>query len=130
MSSFQKSFLIDLVIGLVAAVGMSLLHGAGQAETKLDFYRLVSDGFFASGALFLAVGGITFTTNGGVFDGLGYSAKLMIDRMRRDYEDRRITFGEYQEQRRKKVKSPTSAILVGVILCAVAVVFMMLFYIA
>lgn len=51
--------------------------------------------------MFLAMGGIAFAGSGGVFDGLGLTAKIMIERMHGDYEERR-----------SKEKSPKSSLLV------------------
>lgn len=128
MSDSLKSFLIELVVGLIAAVALCLMQGVQSAETTLDLLRLLSDGFFAAAAIFLAIGGITFTSNGGVFDGLGFTAKTMIDRMRRDYEERRVTFAEYREERRSKAKSPRSSLLVGLVLLVVASAFLIAYY--
>jgi len=89
MSDSLKNFLIELVIGFVAAIAICLMVDVTGAETTADLLRLLSDGFFAAAAIFLAVGGITFTTNGGVFDGLGFTFKSVIGRFKRDYEENR-----------------------------------------
>jgi hypothetical protein len=127
MSDFLKSFLIELVLGFIAAVAICFLQGVHTTENTLDTIRILSDGFFAAAAIFLVSGGITFCTNGGAFDGLGFSAKIMLDRMRSDYEERRITFAQYQERRREKAKSPKSSFLVGLILLFIATAFLIAF---
>ena len=128
MSDFLKNFLIELVIGFIAAIMICLFRDIMSVESSMDLFRILSDGFFAAAALFLAIGGITFTTNGGVFDGLGFTARNMIDRIRGDYEKRRVTFSEYREEQRKKAKSPVVSLLVGLVLLVIAAIFTAVFY--
>jgi len=128
MSDSLKNFLIELVIGFVAAIAICLMVDVTGAETTADLLRLLSDGFFAAAAIFLAVGGITFTTNGGVFDGLGFTFKSVIGRFKRDYEENRVTFAEYREEQRKKARSPKNTLLVGLILLVISLIFVSAFY--
>ena len=130
MSDFLKNFLIELVIGFLAAIAICLFRDILNVETVMELFRVLSDGFFAAAALFLAIGGITFTTNGGVFDGLGFTARTMIDRIRGDYEKRRISFADYRDEQRKKAKSPAVSLLVGLVLLIIAFVFTIVFYTA
>lgn len=127
MSDSLKKFLIDLGIGLVIAVAATLMLGVFEAETVKDTFRLLSDGFFFSASMFLLLGGLTFTTNGGALDGLGFTFKVGIARMKRDYESSRITFGEYCEERRKKAKSPKETLLAGLVLLIIAAVFVAIY---
>lgn len=126
MSSSLKKFLIDLGIGLIAVFGLCCGTGLFTMETTADTLRILSDGFFLIGALFLAIGGLTFTNNGGVFDGLVYTFKTHINRMRRDYEQRRQSFAQYREEREKKNKSPKESLLAGLVLAAIGLVLFIL----
>ena len=121
MSDSRKTYFIELAVGVIVAVGAAALLGAFQAETMKDALRLFCDGFFFAASVFLMSGGLTFTTNGGALDGLSYTFKVGIARMRRDYEKSRITFADYREQRREKAKSPKIELLTGLTLLVVSV---------
>ena len=120
MNETLKKFLIDLGIGLVLAVALAFLMGISQGEGAADVLRILSDAFFVSAAAFLVVGGITFTVNGGVMDGLGFATKTGIARIRRDFETSKQTFAEYREERESKAKSPKSSLLAGAVLLMIA----------
>ena len=120
MNETLKKFLIDRGIGLVLAVALAFLMGISQGEGAADVLRILSDAFFVSAAAFLVVGGITFTVNGGVMDGLGFATKTGIARIRRDFETSKQTFAEYREERESKAKSPKSSLLAGAVLLMIA----------
>lgn len=127
MNDSRKNLLIDLGLGVCVAIGTAFLLDVFHAETKRDLFRLLSDCFFLPGALFLAYSGLTFTKNGGVWDGLGFTFKLMIDRIRSDFDNNRITFAEYREKREEKNSSPVPALVAGLVYVALAVVFLVLY---
>ena len=122
MNETLKKFLIDAVIGLALAVLLAMLMGVFSAKTGTDVFRILSDSFFAVAAGFLAVGGITFTVNGGVMDGLGFATKTGIARIRRDFETSHMTFAQYREERERKATSPAAALLTGAVLMVIAVI--------
>lgn len=124
MSNSLKKFLLDTGIGLVIAFVLCCTMGLFTAESTVDTLRILSDGFFLVGALLLAVGGLTFTSNEGAFDGLFYTFKTQINRMRRDYESRRQSFAQYREEREKKNKSPKESLLAGLVVISVGLIFM------
>lgn len=127
MEDSTKKFLVDSCIALVIAVVVWLIEGLFQAGTVQDVFRILSDGFFVAGIAFLAMGGLTWTFNGGVMDGLGFSFKIGIARMRSDYDTARMTFGEYREEREKKKSSPKPMLLAGLIYLAVALVLFLVY---
>lgn len=124
MSNSLKKFLLDTGIGLVVAFILCCTMGLFTAESTVDTLRILSDGFFLVGALLLAVGGLTFTSNEGAFDGLFYTFKTQVNRMRRDYESRRQSFAQYREEREKKNKSPKESLLAGLVVISVGLIFM------
>lgn len=124
MSNSLKKFLLDTGIGLVVAFILCCTMGLFTAESTVDILRILSDGYFLVGALLLAVGGLTFTSNEGAFDGLFYTFKTQINRMRRDYESRRQSFAQYREEREKKNKSPKESLLAGLVVISVGLIFM------
>lgn len=106
-------FLVDLGISTVVAVLVWVIEDLFHAATLLDTFRILSDGFFVAGAMFLAMGGMTWTKNGGVMDGLGFTFKTMFARMRSDFETSHMSFAEYREEREKKASSPAPMLLAG-----------------
>ena len=120
MSDTLKKVLIDLAIGLVLAVALAFFMGVAQGQGAADVLRILSDAFFVSAAMYLAAGGITFTVNGGVMDGLGFAAKTGIARIKRDFETSKQSFAEYRQERESKAKSPKASLLAGAVLLVVA----------
>lgn len=124
MAESTKKLLVDLAIGLAAAIAVALLLDVFHAETLQDLFRLLSDSFFTAAVLLLAVGGMTLTKNGGVWDGLGFTFKTAMSRIRRTYDDERVTFAQYREEREKKNTSPASALIAGAVYLVIALIFL------
>ena len=125
MSSTLKKVLITTGIGLVLAFGLSALQGVFSAEDLKDTMRILSDGFFVVGMLILAYGGLVWTSNGGVWDGLVYSAKTVFGRsLKKNWEQEKQSFAEYREEREKKATSPAVPLLSGLVILVIAVVFL------
>ena len=120
-------FLVDLGIATVVAVLVWVLEDLFHAETLQDTFRILSDGFFVAGAIFLAMGGMTWTKNGGVMDGLGFTFKTVLARIRSDYETSRMTFAEYREEREKKASSPVPMVLAGLVHIVLAAVTLLIY---
>lgn len=114
--------LIPLAVGLVIALIVMFSGGITSAGSVKDALRIICDGFFVSGALLLMYGGLRWTYNGGVMDGLGYSAKIVINRMRPHYEEHRQSFAEYRAKRESKSQPAFPLVASGLILLVVAVV--------
>lgn len=127
MSEFQKKLLFNSVLGLIIAAAVVSFGGLFQAESARDVFRILSDGFFVAAAMLLGMGGLVWTYNGGVLDGLGYSVKTLFSRMTRDFEKNKVSFAEYREQREKKASSPKAMLVVGAILMVIAVIFLLVY---
>lgn len=122
MNETLKKFLINLGIGLVLAAAISFMMGVSTEEGTADRLRILSDAFFVAAAIYLVTGGLTFTVNGGVMDGLGFATKTGIARIKRDFETSKQSFAEYREERERKVKSPAASLLAGAVLLVIAIV--------
>lgn len=127
MSDLWKKYLTDLGIGAVLIVSLCAVTGLFGAENASDVFRILSDGFFVAGFLFLCLGGLTFTKNGGVMDGLSFTFKTAFARMRSDFETARMSFAEYREEREKKASSPLPSVLAGLTYLVLAVVFLLVY---
>ena len=127
MGDTRKRIIADLIIGLVMAVALAFLTDVFHAESKSDLYRLLSDCFFLPAVILLASAGLTWTKNGGVWDGLVFSMKTMMSRMTRRYEDDCVTFAEYREKREEKASSPIPSLIAGAVYLVLAMVFLALY---
>jgi hypothetical protein len=127
MDETRKNIFIDLILGLVVVVAAVFLMDVFHAQTTRDLFRLLSDCFFLPAAMLLASAGLNWAKNGGVWDGLGFTVKILFARMMPNYESKRITFAEYKEKREEKSSSSIPALVSGLVYLAVAVVFLVLF---
>ena len=127
MNETLKKFLIDLGIGLAVAAVISFLMGVSSGEEMADILRILSDAFFVAAAIFLVTGGLTFTVNGGVMDGLGFATKTGIARIKRDFETSKQSFAQYREERESKAKSPAASLLAGAVLLVIAMILLMVY---
>ncbi len=124
MSESRVKILVDLGLGLATAVGAAFLFDLFHAPNLQDALRILSDSFFLPAVLFLGIGGLTWTKNGGVWDGIGFTFKTVASRMRRNYDEERITFAQYREERAEKNSSPKSALITGAVYLVLALVFL------
>ena len=119
--------LITLALGAVIGFVIACLQGLFQAEAASDVMRILSDGYFVSGGLLLAGAGLRWAANGGTFDGLGYTFKSAFGRMTRDYENQKVSFAQYREEREKKNKSAVPMLISGLVYFALSLVFLMIY---
>lgn len=123
MNSTAKKLLTCTTVGVIIAGLVAWARGLFSSEDLKSALMILSDAFFVSGALLLAYGGLIVAKNGGATDGLGYSMKLLINRIRPSYEEHRQTFAEYREEREKKAHKPTTELIVGLVLFILALCF-------
>lgn len=122
MAESTKKLLVDLGLGLAIAIAAAFWFELFQAATLRDVLRILSDCFFLPAVILLASGGLTWTKNGGVWDGIGFTFKTAVSRVRKTYDEERVTFAEYREEREKKSSSPRSSLIAGAIYLAIALV--------
>ena len=124
MSESRVKLLVDLGMGLAMAVGAAFLFDLFHAGSIQDVLRILSDCFFLPGVMFLGMGGLTWTKNGGVWDGIGFTFKSIAGRMRRNYDEERVTFAQYREERAAKNSSPASSLITGAVYLTLALAFL------
>lgn len=131
MKESTKKLLVDLVFGLLIAIAAAFLFDLFHAPTAMDAYRILSDCFFLAAVIQLGSAGLTWTKNGGVWDGIGFTFKTAILRIRKQYDEDRMTFAQYREERESKIKSsPVSALIAGAVYLVIALVFLALYNMA
>ena len=128
MRDAVRKYLIDTAIGVAIAFIACVSPGIFKAESTVDTIRILCDGFFAAAMLLLAAGGLQWTYNGGVMDGLGFSFKMAFSRIRGDFESSHMTFSEYRERREKKSSTPAYLLLAGASHLVIALIFFAIYY--
>jgi hypothetical protein len=91
-----------------------------------EVVRFVCDGFFVTAILFLGIGGLTWASRMGTFDGLGYSFSLWKQRFtnhKRDWMNQE-SFADYKERmvEKKKGKKFNHFLIIGGVTAVIAVV--------
>lgn len=125
MKQTLKKLLIYAPAGILIAGLVAWSQGLFVSETTSDTLRLLSDSFFVAGGLLLAFAGLQWCTNGGVIDGLGYTFKQAISRMRSSHEQNRESYAAYRERKHQKDRSPLPMALAGAFFLMIAIVFLL-----
>lgn len=123
MSKTMQKFLIHVGTGFVIAFLVMWVQGVFETETASDALRLVCDGFFVAGGILLAWGGLRWCSNGGAVDGLGYSMKMVKDRLLpflAKPDQKRESFAEYRERRESKAIPAKPLLLSGLVHLVIA----------
>jgi hypothetical protein len=120
-------FLITLGIGLAIALIAMLGYGVFSLTDTAQLYRRLSDSFFIPGVVIAGFGLLIFASNGGVFDMLSYGVGTFFSVFRRNMKRKHKDFYEYQKARHEKDRSFGYLVLAGVVLIAVAAVFVLLY---
>ncbi len=95
---------VSSVIGLIFVLTYVILNRIFTAPTAKDVFKILTDGFFIPGVLFLGVGGISYVTREGAFDGIGYAfSSIFVTKnwSSRRFKDRE-TYAQYKERKAGK----------------------------
>ena len=125
----MKKTIITYLLSIVVAIGIILtvcgVKGVLTTDmSQQEVVRYVCDGFFVSAILTLGIGGLSWASRQGAFDGLGYSFSLWKQRYtthKRDWMNKE-SFSEYKERmtEKKKKKEINHFFIIGGIFAVVA----------
>lgn len=121
-------YLITTGVGMLIVLLIVLMKN-GFTETDVEIaMQIWCDAFFVSG-VFLTCGGlIVVASNGGVFDMLGYAVSLLWYTFKSSKVERKYkTFYDYREARKDRKRSVSYVLIVGLVLLAISVVFLILY---
>ena len=121
-------YLITTGVGMLIVLLIVLMKN-GFTETDVEIaMQIWCDAFFVSG-VFLTCGGlIVVTSNGGVFDMLGYAVSLLWYTFKSSKVERKYkTFYDYREARKDRKRSVSYVLIVGLAMLAISVVFLILY---
>ncbi len=127
MKDLQKPILIHVLIGFgIAALVVLIEWGYGYT-----LMRLLSDGFFVAGVMLLGMAGITFATNAGCFDMMGYSMRsllgVVIPGTRLGDPHDGESYLDYKERKSEKRKSPAPLLFSGAFHMSISMVMLVIY---
>lgn len=132
MSNFYK-YLITSLAGAAIVIIIVFTHGILQADTTSAAMQILVDAFFVPGVLFVGFGLIVVASNGGAFDMLSYGVSLIFVLLKKNIKERKYKdFYEYSQAKKEKRKDKASIafiLVVGLVLVAISMVFLALYYV-
>ena len=121
--------LIDLIMGLVMAIGVVVLNW----NNNYPMAHLLCDGFFAAGVLLMGMGGIKQIRNKGIFDVMGYGISsalhtaIPFTRPAEQLGQREERFEDYQARKSENRKPAGDLLVSGAIFLGLAFVMLAIY---
>lgn len=115
-----RKLVVLLIISAALFTGAVFLRGVLKAEGAADVLRCFSDAAFVAGVVMLVAGGLMWTADQGVADGLGYGASLIFRKRGRNFEENRESYSEYKERKHTKKIRVAEFIICGGVFIALA----------
>ena len=132
----MKKNIISYVVAVVVSVGLILLVCGTKGVltshlTQQEIIKYVCDGFFVAAVVLLGMGGLTWASGQGTFDGLGYTFSLWKEKFTNHKKDwhKREDFQEYKERKaeKKKNRKINHFLVMGGVLMIVAAILMIVY---
>ena len=122
-------YAITLAVGLLIALAVSFVRSLYWLTNAKDIIMTICDCFTVAGAVLVCFGLLIFCSNGGTFDMLSFGMLKVVGLFKRNpgKEDRQ-TFHEYREAKQGNKRSFGYIVFCGLFYCAVAVVFLIIYY--
>ena len=134
MEIFKKyiGLLLSIIVAIILVVVVYNFQLANKDMTDSNMiYLVLSDAFFVPGILYTSLGILILISKFEGFDGLafiGYSVGTIFTPSKHRFEER-MNYLEYKKQRKEKLekKSPSSILIVGILMIIIALVFTLMF---
>lgn len=123
-------YVIWAAAGLILCVSVAWAGGAFSSADPVELFQHLSDAFFIPGALFLALGLLSRIGHTGMFDILSYGLRVIFSHF--TLKKRPASFYDFKQEKQEKrgERWNKPALVVGLILFAISVVFLILYYTA
>ncbi len=118
----RKKLLVLCIISAAVFVAVLFLRGVTGAQGARDVLRCASDAAFVAGTIMLVTGGLMWTADQGVADGLTYGVGRFFKRRGVNYEDRRESYSEYKERKHSKKIKVAEFFISGAIFVVIALI--------
>jgi len=124
-----KSYIITSVISLLCIFFIIWSKGIfNKTETK-DVMLILTDAFFAVGAVVAGFGLLVVASNGGTFDMMVYGCSKFINKFRKDLsKEKHKSFYEYRLSKQEHKNSYGFLLIVGVSLILISMIFLYGYY--
>ena len=109
-------------IGLIVAALIIFGKGAFSQKEIKETYKIIADGFFVPGILFVCFGLLIFSSNEGTFDMLAFGVKWLKNTFKKNMP-RMESFYDFKEARHEKSKSFGYICIVGLFFVAISALF-------
>ena len=127
MTQKRKDILVNLIVGLVVALAVTLLN----PQMVDNLIQRICDGCFVAAVLLLGFGGLMFARNQGTFDMMTYSMASVF-RLHMPAASighaRDEDFATYKERKAQKRKSPAGSLIAGAVYLALSVILLVIYY--
>ena len=125
MTEKRKKILINLMVGLVAAVGVFFF----RQDRGFPLIHLLCDCCFTSGVLLLGMGGLKLARNAGTFDiaiyGMDSALRITLPWIMKEKKD--ADFVAYKERKMEERKPAGEMLIAGGIYMALAVILLVIY---
>lgn len=124
-----RRYIISFCVASGIAVAAMAIKGFFTSDTKMNM-QVLTDAFFAAGALMILFSGLLFVSGEGMFLGIGYAMgraiKALIPFSRKEHE----TYAQYRERKvgNHKKSSEGCVFLTGLFFVLISVIFLIIWY--
>ena len=118
----RKKLLILILVATAVFTAVLFVRGVVNSSGAKDMFRCASDAAFVSGVAMLVVGGLMWTADQGVADGVTYGVSKLFKRRSLDYEDKKESYSEYKERKHAKKINVAEFFICGGIYVALALI--------
>lgn len=122
-------YLITSLIGLFLALFICIYKDLFSKTEIKDIMHILTDAFFAPGALILCFGLLVLASNGGMFHIISYGLASFINLFRRDRKQMKYkTYYDYKMAMQENPKPFFYIVIVGLVYVVISMVFLILWY--
>lgn len=123
-----KKYLITLGIGLLLAFGVAYSKDIFAQTELAKIFHILTDSFFVSAVLIMGMGGLTFVSNEGAFDGLTYALSSFADIFRKEKKNKFNTYYDYKQSKGNRDRSFGFLLICGLVFMAITGIMLWLYY--
>lgn len=133
MKSENKTLLIKYIVFFVIAslitLGIFSIKGFFTDSVAVNI-QILSDGFSVSGLLLTLYAGLMFVSGEGIFIGLGFVFRNIVQAFVPMGRKKHEFYGQYRERKLKEIRrsSDHCAFVIGLLFLAVGVIFSVIWY--
>ena len=127
--SVWKTYLICSIVG-VGIIVFAMFARNFAMETAKDWMHVLTDGFFAAGALLMLFYGLMYVSSEGAFLGVGYAMGRVVQALVPFVRKQHETYQQYRERKLSKShkKGDGAVFFTGLIFFAISLVFLLIWY--